>query len=173
MKTGAASSSGVFYEAFCGDAAKYEAHLAMYEAALRAMKQSLTASFRHFLGKKMAGRFQKNTPSLKLGFNLKNSEFSERNKLKKHFTRQILIQSLHIKSICNFASKTMIWSNQRGGISKNSTATDSIAKCLISEKDTPSRRRCCFFFCKSIIRAISYLEACKALKVFSEFHIIT
>jgi len=27
MKTGAASSSGVFYEAFCGDAAKYEAHL--------------------------------------------------------------------------------------------------------------------------------------------------
>ena len=45
---GAASSSGVFYEAFCGDAAKYEAHLAMHEAALRAMKQSLTASFRHF-----------------------------------------------------------------------------------------------------------------------------
>ena len=37
-----------FYEAFCGDAAKYEAHLAMHEAALRAMKQSLTASFRHF-----------------------------------------------------------------------------------------------------------------------------
>ena len=33
-----ASSSGVFYEAFCGDAAKYEAHLAMHEAALRAMK---------------------------------------------------------------------------------------------------------------------------------------
>ncbi|MBR2719825.1 MAG: hypothetical protein IKB74_00685, partial [Lentisphaeria bacterium] len=40
--------SGIFYEAFCGDAAKYEAHLAMHEAALRAMKQSLTASFRHF-----------------------------------------------------------------------------------------------------------------------------
>ena len=52
MKTGAASSSGVFYEAFCGNAAKYEAHLAMHEAALRAMKQSLTASFRHFFGKK-------------------------------------------------------------------------------------------------------------------------
>ena len=52
MKTGAASSSGVFYEAFCGDAAKYEAHLAMHEAALRAMKQSLTASFRHFFQKK-------------------------------------------------------------------------------------------------------------------------
>ena len=48
MKTGAASSSGVFYEAFCGDAAKYEAHLAMHEAALRAMKQSLTASFAIF-----------------------------------------------------------------------------------------------------------------------------
>ena len=30
-----------FYEAFCGDAAKYEAHLAMHEAALRAMKRSL------------------------------------------------------------------------------------------------------------------------------------
>ncbi len=44
MKTEAASSSGVFYEAFCGDAAKYEAHLAMHEAALRAMKRSLTAS---------------------------------------------------------------------------------------------------------------------------------
>ena len=53
---GAASSSGVFYEAFCGDAAKYEAHLAMHEAALRAMKQSLTASFRHFFCKKMAER---------------------------------------------------------------------------------------------------------------------
>ena len=51
-----ASSSGVFYEAFCGDAAKYEAHLAMHEAALRAMKQSLTASFRHFFAKKMAER---------------------------------------------------------------------------------------------------------------------
>ena len=82
MKTGAASSSGVFYEAFCGDAAKYEAHLAMHEAALCAMKQSLTASFRHFLGKKNGGPFSKKTPSLKLGFNLKNSEFSERNKLK-------------------------------------------------------------------------------------------
>ena len=45
-----------FYEAFCGDAAKYEAHLAMHEAALRAMKQSLTASFRHFFAKKMAER---------------------------------------------------------------------------------------------------------------------
>ena len=55
MKTGATSSSGVFYEAFCGDAAKYEAHLAMHEAALRAMKQSLTASFRHFFGKKNGG----------------------------------------------------------------------------------------------------------------------
>ena len=43
-----------FYEAFCGNAVKYEAHLAMHEAALRAMKQSLTASFRHFLAKKMA-----------------------------------------------------------------------------------------------------------------------
>ena len=51
-----ASSSGVFYEAFCGDAAKYEAHLAMHEAALRAMKQSLTASFRHFFGQKNGGR---------------------------------------------------------------------------------------------------------------------
>ena len=50
-----ASSSGVFYEAFCGNAAKYEAHLAMHEAALRAMKQSLTASFRHFFGKKNGG----------------------------------------------------------------------------------------------------------------------
>ena len=58
MKTGAASSSGVFYEAFCGDAAKYEALCVLHasgvssaqkhEAALRAMKQSLTASFRHF-----------------------------------------------------------------------------------------------------------------------------
>ena len=45
---GAASSSGVFYEAFCGSAAKYETQLALHEAALRAMKQSLTASFRHF-----------------------------------------------------------------------------------------------------------------------------
>ena len=54
-----ASSSGVFYEAFCGDAAKYEAHLAMHEAAPRAMKQSLTASFAIFC-KKMAerGRFE-------------------------------------------------------------------------------------------------------------------
>ena len=51
-----ASSSGVFYEAFCGDAAKYEAHLAMHEAALRAMKQSLTASFRHFFAKKNGGK---------------------------------------------------------------------------------------------------------------------
>ena len=50
-----ASSSGVFYEAFCGDAAKYEAHLVMHEAALRAMKQSLTASFRHFFCKKNGG----------------------------------------------------------------------------------------------------------------------
>ena len=62
MKTGAASSSGVFYEAFCGDAAKYEAHLAMHEAALRAMKQSLTASFRHFLGKKNGGERGIRTP---------------------------------------------------------------------------------------------------------------
>jgi len=52
---GAASSSGVFYEAFCGSAAKYEAHLAMHEAALRAMKQSLTASFRHFFCQKNGG----------------------------------------------------------------------------------------------------------------------
>ena len=44
-----------FYEAFCGIAAKYEAHLAMHEAALRAMKQSLTASFRHFFAKKNGG----------------------------------------------------------------------------------------------------------------------
>ena len=41
-----------FYEAFCGDAAKYEVHLVMHEAPLRTMKQSLTALFRHFLGKK-------------------------------------------------------------------------------------------------------------------------
>ena len=40
-----------FYEAFCGSAAKYEAQLTLHEAALRAMKQSLTASFRHFFGK--------------------------------------------------------------------------------------------------------------------------
>jgi len=39
-----ASSSGVFYEAFCGAAAKYEAQLTLHEAALRAMKRSLTAS---------------------------------------------------------------------------------------------------------------------------------
>ena len=31
-------------------------HFAMHEAALRAMKQSLTASFRHFFGKKNGGR---------------------------------------------------------------------------------------------------------------------
>ena len=51
MKTGAASycgvkrnnasSSGVFYEAFCGVAAQYEAQLTLHEAALRAMKRSL------------------------------------------------------------------------------------------------------------------------------------
>ena len=45
MKWSCFICQGVFYEAFCGDAAKYEAHLAMHEAALRAMKQSLTASF--------------------------------------------------------------------------------------------------------------------------------
>ncbi|MBQ9088395.1 MAG: hypothetical protein IJY46_06420, partial [Lentisphaeria bacterium] len=49
-----ASSSGVFYEAFCGAAAKYEALCVLHasgvssaqkhEAALRAMKRSLTAS---------------------------------------------------------------------------------------------------------------------------------
>ncbi|MBQ9087744.1 MAG: hypothetical protein IJY46_03080 [Lentisphaeria bacterium] len=44
MKTRAASSSGVFYEAFCGAAAKYEAQLTLHEAALRAMKRILTAS---------------------------------------------------------------------------------------------------------------------------------
>ena len=54
MKTGAASycgvkrnnasSSGVSHEAFCGVAAKYEAQLTLHEAALRAMKRSLTAS---------------------------------------------------------------------------------------------------------------------------------
>ena len=75
MKTGAASSSGVFYEAFCGDAAKYEAHLAMHEAALRAMKQSLTASFRHFFGKKMAACFFIATHHSEQHFELKNSEF--------------------------------------------------------------------------------------------------
>ena len=32
-------------------------HFAMHEAALRSMKQSLTASFRHFFAKKMAGFF--------------------------------------------------------------------------------------------------------------------
>ena len=68
MKTGAASSSGVYYEAFCGDAAKYEAHLAMHEAALRAMKQSLTASFRHFFGQKNGGeRGIRTLGSLRLG----------------------------------------------------------------------------------------------------------
>ena len=73
MKTGAASSSGVFYEAFCGDAAKYEAHLAMHEAALRAMKQSLTASFRHFFAKKNGGE-RVNFSSL--DFTLKNRYFT-------------------------------------------------------------------------------------------------
>ena len=68
MKTGAASSSGVFYEAFCGDAAKYEAHLAMHEAALRAMKQSLTASFRHFFGKKNGGWKFLSSPTILKGF---------------------------------------------------------------------------------------------------------
>ena len=57
-----ASSSGVFYEAFCGDAAKYEAHLAMHEAAPRAMKQSLTASFAIFLNKKNGGEREIRTP---------------------------------------------------------------------------------------------------------------
>ena len=75
MKTGAASSSGVFYEAFCGDAAKYEAHLAMHEAALRAMKQSLTASFRHFFCKKMAAGFFIFPRHSERLFELKNSEF--------------------------------------------------------------------------------------------------
>ena len=52
-----ASSSGVFYEAFCGDAAKYEAQLTLHEAALRAMKRSLTAScfFAQIWAKKMVG----------------------------------------------------------------------------------------------------------------------
>ena len=68
-----------FYEAFCGDAAKYEAHLAMHEAALRAMKQSLTASFRHFFCKKKkkkmaAGNFYLPRHSERL-FEAKNSEF--------------------------------------------------------------------------------------------------
>ena len=75
MKTGAASSSGVFYEAFCGDAAKYEAHLAMHEAALRAMKQSLTASFRHFLAKKMAAGIFIFPRHSEQRFEVKNSEF--------------------------------------------------------------------------------------------------
>ena len=70
-----ASSSGVFYEAFCGDAAKYEAHLAMHEAALRAMIQSLTASFRHFFAKKMAAGFFNFTRHSERHFELKNSEF--------------------------------------------------------------------------------------------------
>ena len=35
---------GVFYEAFWGAAAKYEAQLTLHEAALRAMERSLTAS---------------------------------------------------------------------------------------------------------------------------------
>ena len=52
MKTGAASSSGVFYEAFCGDAAKYEAHLAMHEAAQRAMKRKPDGFIPPFLGQK-------------------------------------------------------------------------------------------------------------------------
>ena len=45
-----------FCEAFCGVAAKYEAQLTLHEAALRAMKRSLTAScfFAH-LGKKNGG----------------------------------------------------------------------------------------------------------------------
>ena len=34
---------------------KIQTLLAMHEAALRAMKQSLTASFRHFFGKKNGG----------------------------------------------------------------------------------------------------------------------
>ena len=51
-----------FYEAFCGDAAKYEAHLAMHEAALRAMKQSLTASFAIFCKKMAAGIFYRHPP---------------------------------------------------------------------------------------------------------------
>ena len=40
-----------FCEAFCGTAAKYEAQLTLHEAALRAMKRSLTAScgeYSHF-----------------------------------------------------------------------------------------------------------------------------
>ena len=73
MKTGAASSSGVFYEAFCGDAAKYEAHLAMHEAALRAMKQSLTASFHHFFDKKNGGERVNFQP---LNAKLKNRYFT-------------------------------------------------------------------------------------------------
>ena len=43
-------------------------HFAMYEAALRAMKQSLTASFRHFLGKKNGGPFSKKHPQFETGF---------------------------------------------------------------------------------------------------------
>ena len=44
-----------FMKHFGGSAAKYEAQLTLHEAALRAMKQSLTASFRHFFGKKNGG----------------------------------------------------------------------------------------------------------------------
>ena len=66
------------YEAFCGDTAKYEALCVLHasgvssaqkhEAALRAMKQSLTASFRHFFAKKMAVRFQNQHPQSETWF---------------------------------------------------------------------------------------------------------
>ena len=60
-----ASSSGVFYEAFCGAAAKYEAQLTLHEAALRAMKRSLTAScfFAQIWAKKMVDHFLYSLPT--------------------------------------------------------------------------------------------------------------
>ena len=64
-----------FYEAFCGSAAKYEAQLTLHEAALRAMKQSLTASFRHFLAKKMAEKNFIFPRHSEMHFELKTSEF--------------------------------------------------------------------------------------------------
>jgi len=55
MKTGAASSSGVFYEAFCGSAAKYEAQLTLHEAALRAMKRKPDGFIPPFFWQKNGG----------------------------------------------------------------------------------------------------------------------
>jgi len=47
----------------------------MHEAALRAMKQSLTASFRHFLAKKWRLAFFIATRHSETHFELKTSEF--------------------------------------------------------------------------------------------------